>query len=294
MQAATLACRQNGVAPYKQEVSQLAREGRFDYLVIESTGISEPQQVRRWQRRHSGSGCGSGRGAATAAQRWAAMHCWGGWHLTTTSAAATDPTRLASTYPGGTLAGARAVCRWRRPSSCRHQRAPRRSKRWDSSHARRPLSVLHRRDPCVSHRVCHTVGSRASWAAGRASCQSNSCNCRTEGATAQTLPLAAPSRGPGPHIPPSSWPAWTRVLLWWMPPTCFSTWPASRRWRWGSCHRCRLYPRIACCVVLCCGVLCCAVLCCAVLALCPRWHPGCRRSVMTCPHLCPGSVPAGP
>lgn len=28
-----------------QEVSALAREGRFDYLVIESTGISEPQQV---------------------------------------------------------------------------------------------------------------------------------------------------------------------------------------------------------------------------------------------------------
>ncbi|KAL4425217.1 hypothetical protein ABPG75_009233 [Micractinium tetrahymenae] len=28
-----------------QEVSALAREGRFDYLIIESTGISEPQQV---------------------------------------------------------------------------------------------------------------------------------------------------------------------------------------------------------------------------------------------------------
>ena len=28
-----------------QEVAKLAREGRFDYLVIESTGISEPMQV---------------------------------------------------------------------------------------------------------------------------------------------------------------------------------------------------------------------------------------------------------
>jgi G3E family GTPase len=28
-----------------QEVARLAREGKFDYLVIESTGISEPMQV---------------------------------------------------------------------------------------------------------------------------------------------------------------------------------------------------------------------------------------------------------
>ena len=28
-----------------QEVVKLAKEGRFDYLVIESTGISEPMQV---------------------------------------------------------------------------------------------------------------------------------------------------------------------------------------------------------------------------------------------------------
>ena len=30
-----------------EEVAKLARENRFDYLVIESTGISEPLQVRR-------------------------------------------------------------------------------------------------------------------------------------------------------------------------------------------------------------------------------------------------------
>jgi G3E family GTPase len=29
-----------------EEVSQLAATGRFDYLIIESTGISEPMQVR--------------------------------------------------------------------------------------------------------------------------------------------------------------------------------------------------------------------------------------------------------
>ena len=28
-----------------QEVAKLAKEGKFDYLVIESTGISEPMQV---------------------------------------------------------------------------------------------------------------------------------------------------------------------------------------------------------------------------------------------------------
>lgn len=38
--------------PPPQEVSALAREGRFDYLVIESTGISEPQQVRNVWLQH--------------------------------------------------------------------------------------------------------------------------------------------------------------------------------------------------------------------------------------------------
>ena len=29
-----------------REVTRLAQEGRFSYLIIESTGVSEPQQAR--------------------------------------------------------------------------------------------------------------------------------------------------------------------------------------------------------------------------------------------------------
>ena len=31
-----------------KEVAELAKDGRFDYLVIESTGVSEPMQVWPW------------------------------------------------------------------------------------------------------------------------------------------------------------------------------------------------------------------------------------------------------